>query len=93
MIAHGLGGLRTWRRSTTPDDAMTLQHLGLVAASRVLSPDGWETASAAFVGDLHVAPHDLLKPDKLAAAYASTLEPQLAIARAIGFEADWKFAE
>jgi HNH endonuclease len=70
---------------------VALQHRGLVAASRHLSPDGWESASAAFVRDLHVAPDDLFDPNRLAAAYASTLEPQLAIARTIGFEADWKF--
>ena len=36
---------------------------------------------------------DLLKTNSLAAAYASTLEPQLAIAKAIGFEADWTFVK
>ncbi len=38
-------------------------------------------------------PDDLFKPDRLAIAYAGALDPQLAIARTIGFEADWRFAK
>ena len=68
-----------------------IQHEGLVVANRILSSGNWEIASAAFVGDLRVAPDDLLRSDRLAAAYASTLEPQLAIARVIGFVSDWTF--
>jgi len=53
--------------------------------------NGWEVASAAFVSDLRVAPDELLQPDRLAAAYASTVEPQLAIARVFWFASDWTF--
>ena len=71
-----------------------VQRLGLAAAQRrVLSPTEWEAASALFLGDLHIDPDDLFKPDRLAIAYAGALDPQLAIARTIGFEADWRFAK
>ena len=75
------------------DGLVALQHKGLVASEKRLPSKDWETASAIFLGDLHIASDDLLKADRLAAAYASTLVPQLAIAQAIGFEADWRFAD
>lgn len=68
-----------------------IQHRGLDAAKTVLTRTDWEMATAPFLGDLRLDPGDLLKSDKLATAYAGTLEPQLAIARAVGFEADWRF--
>jgi hypothetical protein len=71
---------------------VALQYRGLVASEQRPPLKDWETASAEFLGDLHIASCDLLNADRLAAAYASTLEPQLEIARAIGFEADWRFA-
>jgi hypothetical protein len=70
---------------------VALQHRGLVALETRPPSRDWETASAEFLGDLHMASGDLLKADRLAAAYANTLEPQLAIAKAIGFEAEWRF--
>ncbi len=70
-----------------------LQLRGLDAAKTVLTPREWEMAIAPFLGDLHLNAGDLLKPDKLASAYAGTLEPQLAIARTIGFEGDWRYPQ
>ena len=67
------------------------QHRGLEAARTVLNTKEWDIATAPFLGDLRLGPSDLLNPNKLAAAYAGTLEPQLAIARAVGFEADWAY--
>ena len=46
--------------------------------------------SAPFLGDLQMDPDDLLKLDRLTIEYAGALKPQLAIARTIGFEADWR---
>lgn len=69
------------------------EHLGLTAARTVLSPTEWEAASAPFLGDLRIDPDDLFKLERLTIAYAGALEPQLAIARTIGFEADWRFTK
>jgi hypothetical protein len=73
------------------DGMVALQHLGLVTANRLLAAKQWEVASAVFVGDLRISDDDILNAHALSAAYASTMEPQMAIARAIGFEADWRF--
>jgi hypothetical protein len=43
-----------------------------------LRPDG---PFSLFMGDLHLASEDPLRPDRLAATYASALEPQMVIAK------------
>ncbi len=75
------------------DALVALQHRGLVAAKKRLSSKDWDTASEVIAGDLHMALKDVIDADALASAYANTLEPQLAIAKAIGFESDWRFAK
>ena len=74
------------------DGMVALQHRGLVTAEKLLSPREWGNVSASFVGDLRMSDDDLLDAGALVAAYAGTLEPQMAIARALGFEADWRFS-
>lgn len=74
------------------DGLVTLQQQGLVATMNCPPSRIWETASAIFSGDLHMAVEDVIDAEALASAYVGALEPQLAIAKAIGFEADWRFS-
>ena len=67
------------------------QNMGLVAARKIMNKAEWEAAANPFIGDLRIPEEQLLDPVTLAEAYDSSVGAQLDIARAIGFEAGWRF--
>ena len=66
-------------------------HSGLATARRIMKAGEWDAASMSFVSDLRIPEVSLLERNVLAEAYHRTVGAQLDIARAIGFEAGWRF--
>lgn len=68
-----------------------LQHTALSVSKQHLTVTHWEKATEAYVAALKIDYSALTDKERLKSAYESVLSPLCAVAKQIGFSADWKF--
>ena len=75
------------------DAFVSLQHQGLVIASRIMPRSTFARVTEDYLADLHLPDTAaLLDPERLTHAYAQNIGPLIAIATNQGFTPDWQYA-